>query len=207
MSKRGKERLAPVFAAADEDDLDQLLDWCVFQKRVSRRMSDTHACLCPATAHSLKTTPGSRDSRNRDGWTPLHQAAYAGSDACLKALLAAGAKPSVKCNDGCSPAHYASAQGHAGVLKLLAESGADLEAVDNDGESVLDVADGARTKVVLRKLIEAANVEVEEDEDEWEEEADGVDGVADVLADAVKAVKLADAAPADKQAAVKGKRK
>lgn len=38
MSKRGKERLAPVFAAADEDDLDQLLDWCVLQKRVSRHM-------------------------------------------------------------------------------------------------------------------------------------------------------------------------
>jgi hypothetical protein len=33
MAKRGKERLAPVFAAADEDDLDQLLDWCVLPKR------------------------------------------------------------------------------------------------------------------------------------------------------------------------------
>ena len=43
MSKRGKERLAPVFAAADEDDLDQLLDWCVLQKRVSRHVTFTPA--------------------------------------------------------------------------------------------------------------------------------------------------------------------
>lgn len=172
-------------------------------------MSSQLVALTPSypTAHSLKTTPGCRDSRNRDGWTPLHQAAYAGSDSCVKALLAAGSKASVKCNDGCSPAHYASAQGNAGVLKLLAEAGADLEAVDNDGESVLDVADGARTKVVLRKLIEAANVEAEEDEDEWEEDAG--DGDADELADAVKAVKVADGdLAADKTAAAaKAKRK
>ena len=89
----------------------------------------------------------------------------------------------------------------------MAEAGADLEAVDNDGESVLDVADGARTKVVLRKLIEAANVEAEEEEDEWEEDAG--DGDADELADAVKAVKVADGDPAaDKTAAAaKAKRK
>ena len=113
----GAEKLSPVFAACDEDDLEELLSL-------------------------LKSQPSVRDSRNRDGWTPLHQACYAGSEACARALLEAGAKSSLKDADGDSPAHYASAQGHVGCLRILLKAGADLESVDNDGESVLDVADG-----------------------------------------------------------------
>ena len=109
----------------------------------------------------------------------------------MKALVDAGAKPSIKCNDGDAPAHYAAAQGNVECLRILAAAGADLEAVDNDGESVLEVADGARTRVVLRKLIEEANREEEdggeEDGDEWEEDEEAGD-----VADALGAVRVND---------------
>lgn len=104
MGKKGaaKERREPIFEAADDGEVDEL-----------RRLLDAKQAL--------------KDSRNRDGWTPLHQAAYAGEAECCRVLLEAGAKPGVKCNDGDSPAHYAAAQGKVAVLKLLAQFGADLE--------------------------------------------------------------------------------
>ena len=148
MGKKASAKLEPAFEAADSGDVDAL-------------------------AALLDGKLSLASSRNKDGWTPLHQAAFAGEVECCRLLLAHGAKAAAKCNDGDSPAHYAAAQGKVAVLKLLAESGADLEAVDNDGESVLDVCDGARTRTALRKLIEEAAATAaggEEDEEGWEEE-------------------------------------
>lgn len=100
----------PVHAAADVDDVDKL-----------RAL--------------LAADGGLLEQRNKDGWTPLHTASYAGSTECVEFLLKAGAKPNAKCADGDTPAHYGAAQGHAAVLKMLAGAGADFEAVDNDGEA------------------------------------------------------------------------
>ena len=146
MPPKKKAAVAPVFAACDDGDVDALL-----------------ACLA--------ADPGCIGQRNKDGWQPLHQAAYSGELACVAALLKAGAKAAARCSDGDTPAHYASAQGHVDVLRALAAAAdCDLEATDNDGESVLDVATGARVRTVLRGLIDAKAARAEEDEDgEWEE--------------------------------------
>ena len=117
--------------------------------------------------------------RNKDGWTPLHQAAFAGAAECVGVLLAAGADVAARCADGDTPAHYAAAQGHvdvAGALLRAKGGGARLLALtDNDGESVLDVALNAKTRRALEALEAQLAAEGGGGGEEAEEEEGGGD--------------------------------
>ncbi len=53
------------------------------------------------------------------GYTPLHQAAAAGSTELVEVLLKAGANPVTPCNQGKTPADYARDRKHDGVVQLL----------------------------------------------------------------------------------------
>jgi len=157
MGKKKGPALAPAFAAADDDDAAAL-----------------SALLASEGAAKVLA------QRNRDGWTPLHQAAFAGAAECVALLLAAGGDVAAVCADGDTPAHYASAQGHVEVLgALLAKGGVRLLALtDNDGESVLDVALNAKTKRAIealeaKLLAEGAGDEGEDAAGEGEGEEDG----------------------------------
>jgi len=151
--KGGKAAPAPDFAAADEDDVEAL------------------------TA-ALAADPGALASRNADGWTPLHAAAYAGSVECVSALLAAGADAKAACKDGDLPVHYAAAQGHVEAARaLVAAAGAGtLAATDNDGETPLDVAQSAKVRRALEKMAEdaeAADGGADEGDGEGGEDGEG----------------------------------
>jgi len=63
--------------------------------------------------------------KNRDGKTPLHNAASEGHLEVVKLLLERGADPNVKDDDGNTPLHNAAWRGHLEVVKLLLEHGAD----------------------------------------------------------------------------------
>lgn len=113
-------------------------------------------------------------AKNKDGWTPLHSAAYQGQTEAVEFLVSAGANVNAVCNDGDTPLHYAAAQGEEGVINVLAKAKAKLELQDNDGETPLDVAKGKKVKTLLQNLIDKAAEEGEDDEgagDEGEEEA------------------------------------
>mmetsp|Transcript_31645 Transcript_31645/g.69161 ORF Transcript_31645/g.69161 Transcript_31645/m.69161 type:complete len:175 (-) Transcript_31645:327-851(-) len=141
--KKKGAKMEPIFAAADQGDLEKLVE-------------------------CLKEDPKSRDSRNKDGWQPLHQAAFSGEVDIIAALLKAGANVNAKCNDGDTPLHYASAQGNVSCLTPLVKAGADLEARDMDGESPLDVAPSMKVKGLLRKLLDEKDNSDNSDGD-WEE--------------------------------------
>ena len=137
--------MSPAFAAADDDDLEL--------------MRQTLAA---------EGAPKVVAQRNKDGWTPLHQAAFAGSVEVVQLLIDSGADVASKCSDGDTPSHYASAQGHLEVIKrLLKKGGVRLFALtDNDGESVLDVAQNPKFKRALEALEQQAT---NDEEDEIEE--------------------------------------
>ncbi len=62
------------------------------------------------------------DSRDRDGQTPLLQAAANGYEGVVQALLATGkVEVDSKDGDGGTPLSWAAADGHEGVVKLLRE--------------------------------------------------------------------------------------
>mmetsp|Transcript_1531 Transcript_1531/g.2188 ORF Transcript_1531/g.2188 Transcript_1531/m.2188 type:complete len:176 (+) Transcript_1531:47-574(+) len=141
--KGGKKEQAPIFSAAEEGNVREFVDL-------------------------LKEDSSLRDSKNEDGWTPLHMAAFNNQVEIVNTLIKSGAKVNAKCKDGDTPLHYASAQGSSDCLAPLVKAGADTEARDNDGESPLDVAPSARVKMLIRKLAEEKDNQ-EEDGEDWEE--------------------------------------
>ena len=158
MGKKKGPALAPAFAACDEDDADAL------------------RALLASAEDAGKVAA----QRNKDGWTPLHQAAFAGALECVGVLLGAGADVAARCADGDTPLHYASAQGHVDVAGALlrAKGGGGtrlLALVDHDGESVLDVALNAKT----RRALQALEAELAGKDDDGGGEGEGEEGEDD----------------------------
>lgn len=124
----------------------------------------------------LSETPECIHETNKNGWTPLHQAAYSGELQMLKTLIAKGAELDATDHDGDTAVHYAAVQGELDCVKALAAAGCALETKDNDGETPMHVAHKS-VKKELKALVEAAR-----------EKAAG--GGADDAADAVAALKV-----------------
>mmetsp|Transcript_7922 Transcript_7922/g.13713 ORF Transcript_7922/g.13713 Transcript_7922/m.13713 type:complete len:181 (+) Transcript_7922:151-693(+) len=176
MGKKKGAALPPIFDAADNCDLAKLVE-------------------------CLQEDPKSLESRNKDGWTPLHQAAFSGHVDIIAALLKAGAKINAKCNDGDTPLHYASAQGNLKCIKPLVDGGADLEARDQDGESPMDVAPSMKVKALLRQLADDKD-KSDNSDGEYEELA------GDEAEEALAALEITDDKKDDKKDAKKeGKKK
>ena len=65
----------------------------------------------------LSQTPECVHETNKNGWTPLHQAAFSGELEMLQALLKAGAKIDETDHDGDTPVHYAAVQGELACVE------------------------------------------------------------------------------------------
>ena len=84
--------------------------------------------------------------RNKDGTTPLQEAAAYGTRAKIQALLAAGADVMARNKDGRTPLHSAATCYTAfggckpGVIQALLAAGADAKAKDKNGETPWDLA-------------------------------------------------------------------
>ena len=79
-------------------------------------------------------------TKNDDGWTPLHKAAYEGYREIVELLIAKGADVNAKNKRGMTPLHLAAEYGRNQVVELLIAKGADVNAEDEDGETPLNRA-------------------------------------------------------------------
>lgn len=104
------------------------------------------------------------NTRDLDGWGPLHWAAGIGGDAaCTRILLDAGADPSAATVEGFAPLMAAVLAGDPGRIRMLLDAGADPNALDSNGRSALHIAAWHADKDVIRLLIKAgARPEVED---------------------------------------------
>ena len=73
------------------------------------------------------------DSKNRNGSTPLLEAAASGNIEAIKTLLAYGANINHQNNRGLSALMLAVSNNHKAVVALLLEQGADMRLQDNEG--------------------------------------------------------------------------
>ena len=76
---------------------------------------------------------------------PLHEAAWSGDAAAIRALLAGGADVNAQDETGFTPLHIAALSGDVTAIRVLLAGGADVNARDKDGTAPLHVA-------VMRKL-------------------------------------------------------
>lgn len=88
----------------------------------------------------LSRRPDLVDSRDGEGWTPLHEAARAGNTGAVRALLRRGACIDARNNAGHTPLHLAARAGEQAAAKVLIAGGADTSARDKAGCTPADVA-------------------------------------------------------------------
>lgn len=133
---------------------------------------DRTALICAADAGQLEAvrwllsrgaSPDAREAVDADGCgarSPLHAAAWACSEACVEALLGAGADPGAADADGETPLLVAAKCGATGTVRRLLEAGADPSAVDNNGYTAKDKAEarghGALMQGSLAEHLEVA---------------------------------------------------
>ena len=91
---------------------------------------------------------------DKDGWTPLREAARHGHEAIARLLIDGGADVSTADKGGLTPLHHAAWNGYEAVVKLLMDWDADLSAVDQAESTPLHFAALNGHEAVARLLMD-----------------------------------------------------
>ena len=91
-------------------------------------------------------------TRDPDGRTPLHLAAFYGYASTVHKLLEQQADINARDNSQRTPGHWSAYKGHLEVIKMLMEFGVDVNARDTEGRTMLRMAVIGRQPVVEELL-------------------------------------------------------
>ena len=117
---------------------------------VTKRTTATKAKAAPrktvsstsSTQHvqDLPSAPMDVTTRDTDGRTPLHMAAFYGYPVMVRKMLLQQADVAARDNLERTPGHWSAFKGHLEVIKVLVEFGADINARDSQGRTLLKMA-------------------------------------------------------------------
>ena len=122
---------------------------------------------------------------SRDGFTPLHLAAFFGHEGATRLLLKKGADASVISHSpmGVAPLHSAAAGDHPSVARLLVEAGADVNARQRGGWVPLHSAAANGDIELVRFLLErGADPDARQDEGQSAADLAAEKGHAEIVA-------------------------
>ena len=88
------------------------------------------------------------NAKDKNGDTPLHEAAFMDHSDVAALLLANKADINAKGKDGDTPLHVAAAKGHKDVAELLLTKGADVNPKNNNGWTPLSLCAPVTTKTL-----------------------------------------------------------
>ena len=108
-----------------------------------------------ATARALMRQRVDVNAPDVDGSTPLQWAAHWNDIDTVKALLAAGAKPTTANRYGVTPLHEAATIGSAPIVSALLRAGAQADAAYGEGETALMLAARSGNLESVKLLLEA----------------------------------------------------
>ena len=95
------------------------------------------------------------NAADRNGRTPLHEAAVYGREAIVPVLLAAGANPNVADRYGGTPLHSAAYYGREATVQLLLTAGAEPNVVNQYGSTPLHYAASYCDETIVSLLLAA----------------------------------------------------
>jgi len=98
----------------------------------------TKASVTPRQSDPM--TPMDVTTRDIEGRTPLHLAAFYGYSETVHKMLLQQADSNARDQHERTPGHWTAFKGHLEVLKMLVEYGADVNARDNEGRTLLRMA-------------------------------------------------------------------
>lgn len=75
------------------------------------------------------------NSQSKNGWTPLHTAAYNNNAITSYFLLKAGANPNLQDDGGWTPLHWAARNGNVQLIRILLNADAEFSIKDHSGHT------------------------------------------------------------------------
>jgi ankyrin repeat protein len=94
------------------------------------------------------------DSRDGDGRTALHLAAYERKEAIVRLLVGNGANTEARDKIGQTALHSAADEGNEVMIRLLVDNGADIEARNKIGQTALHIAAYQKKEAIVRLLLD-----------------------------------------------------
>ena len=113
------------------------------------------AGLTAAVLEEIDRNPALLKNHSKDGWTPLHLAAFFGHPELTAALLNRSADANARSTNGLNnaPLHAAAAGGHTQVVALLLENGANVHARQEGGWTALHAAAQSGNRLMTEVLL------------------------------------------------------
>lgn len=135
-----RKNLFPSFWEMDEDDIDEATDEEIQNDPCKKMLWAAEYNKKEVVQTLLEENGDLVNTKDADGYTPLHRASYNDHKDMVKILLSNGADIVAQTNDGWHPLHSAARWNCADVVSLLIQNGADINAQTNGGQTPLHLA-------------------------------------------------------------------
>ncbi|KAK7093373.1 ankyrin repeat domain-containing protein 49-like [Littorina saxatilis] len=152
-AKNGEPNRFQSFWEKDEQDVDEFTEEEIRNEPKKRILWAAENNKMEEVQQLLTADPSLVHSVDKDGYTPLHRAAYGDHLEMAEYLLSNGANLLARTEDGWQPLHSACRWNCARVAELLLHNGAEINSQSNGGLTALHLACSEHDAVEVVELL------------------------------------------------------